>query len=225
MSEPGQAGVAEVLVQFRHRPRLDFAAEPIAQTEVRPAAELLDEAANVREVVGIVGVAHDDELAAGLVEAAPQGVAVTFEMVRDDPRPRRLGDLDAVVGRAVIDDHHFAFDAQIVDRANRFLHADADGFLFVQAGHHHGQFHRPRHQAGALYAGGVFSGGEQHGCSGIATCNDRTGSTGNSDSRFGEILRQASIPKPRRLTNWQGRLTSHRLTHPLWPDLNRRWNN
>src|SRR5262249_29844440 len=63
VGQPGESGVAEVLVEWRHGAGLDLAAEPIAETEVGAIAKLVDEPAEVGEVVRVVRVAHDDVLA------------------------------------------------------------------------------------------------------------------------------------------------------------------
>ncbi len=59
----GQHRVADVAVQPGHRARVDVV-HPVAHDEVGAVLELLDEARDLAEVVGQVGVAHDDVLAA-----------------------------------------------------------------------------------------------------------------------------------------------------------------
>jgi hypothetical protein len=51
-------------VQRRHRVRLDAAAEAVPHDEVIALAQLLDERVKRGEVVAVIRVTHDDELAA-----------------------------------------------------------------------------------------------------------------------------------------------------------------
>ena len=98
--------------------------------------------------------------AADLIVGSPQGVAIAYEMMTDHAGSCRLGDFDALIGGAVVDDHDLAFNPELVDRIDGFPHAGANGALLVQTGHHDGEFHLTRHQAGALVAGGIFGGRE-----------------------------------------------------------------
>ena len=71
----GEQRVADVLVQPGHRTGLDVV-HPVAHHELGTVVELSDEAGDLGEVVGEVGVAHDDVLAAGGSEAREVGGAV-----------------------------------------------------------------------------------------------------------------------------------------------------
>ena len=56
---PVSDGVADVAVQPRHRARLDVV-HAVADDELGAGVELRDEARDLAEVVGQVGVGHDD---------------------------------------------------------------------------------------------------------------------------------------------------------------------
>ena len=92
---------------------------PIAHDQICTRTQLFDEALEIGEIVAIVGIAHDDETAPGLDKAASQSVAVTFERVINDSGTGIGGNLNALVGRAIIDNDHFARDAEFAHRPNR----------------------------------------------------------------------------------------------------------
>ncbi len=102
----GKHRVADVAVLPRHRPRLDAALEAVAHNEVVALTQLRQEAVEVGEVVGIVGVAHHHVAAAGRLNAAEQRRAVALALHVHDPRAEGTGDLLAAVGRTVVHDHH-----------------------------------------------------------------------------------------------------------------------
>src|SRR5262249_11789446 len=104
-------GIADVLVQPGHRARTDAARKAVAHYQVIADVELLDERLQAAEVVGIVGVAHDDVLAAGRRDAALQGGAVALPLDADDAGAVFLGDLARAVGTAVVGHDHLGPDA------------------------------------------------------------------------------------------------------------------
>ena len=69
-ADRGQHGVTEIAVQWRHGSRLDAAAEPVAHDEIMAIAELLQKGHQLGKVIAIVGVTHDDVLAASSADAA-----------------------------------------------------------------------------------------------------------------------------------------------------------
>ena len=76
--DAGQHRVPEIFVQRRHGVGLDAAFETIAHHELVAVAQFLEKGTEVREIVTVVGVAHDDVLAAGRLDAALKRAAVTF---------------------------------------------------------------------------------------------------------------------------------------------------
>ena len=62
-SDPRESGIPQVSILPRHRTRLDTAEKPIAHHEVTTSAKLLHERRQVREIIAVVGVTHDDETA------------------------------------------------------------------------------------------------------------------------------------------------------------------
>ena len=81
-------------------------------TRSAPVVELLDEARDLVEVVGEVGVGHDDVLAPGGGEAGQVGAAVAAARLVHDPRAGRARQLGAVVLGVVVGDDDLAGDAR-----------------------------------------------------------------------------------------------------------------
>jgi hypothetical protein len=87
-----QDGVANPAVGPRHGAGLDSAHEAVAHDEVAAVAQLFDQRRNRREVVAVVGVAHDHEAAARRVDAADQRAAVALPRDLDHARAQLSGD-------------------------------------------------------------------------------------------------------------------------------------
>ena len=95
----------DVAVQPRHRlaGRRTRAREPRTRSAsfARTGA---NEIGDSSQVIGVVGVGHDDDVAGRALEAAEQGGAVAADRSVDDARAGRRGDLRGSVGRPVVDD-------------------------------------------------------------------------------------------------------------------------
>ena len=88
VQDAGEHRVADVAVQPRHRARVDVV-HPVAHDELGARVELLDEARDLVEVVGQVGVGHDDVVAARGGEAGQVGAAVAAARLVHDARAGR----------------------------------------------------------------------------------------------------------------------------------------
>ena len=77
-AEEAQHRVAEIAVQRRHGAGLDAAGEAIAHHQLGAVAQPRHERVERGEIVGVVGVAHDDEAAARRGDAAEQRCAVAL---------------------------------------------------------------------------------------------------------------------------------------------------
>ena len=102
--------VADVAVQPRHRAGLD-PVHAVAHDEVGAGLELGQEARDLAEVVGQVGVRHQDVAALGGAEAGHVGVAVAAAALVDDAGAGGDRDRGAVVVGVVVGDDHLAVDA------------------------------------------------------------------------------------------------------------------
>ena len=65
-------------MKCRHRVGRNTAFETISHHEVVTCAQLFEKRAEICEVIAVVGVAHDDVLAACGFNAGKKGVAITF---------------------------------------------------------------------------------------------------------------------------------------------------
>src|SRR3954462_14123836 len=75
VQDPGRHRCPEVLVQRRHCPWLDVAAETRAHHELRTRVELSDERRELTKVVSAVAITHQDELSANVWERILIGTA------------------------------------------------------------------------------------------------------------------------------------------------------
>ena len=90
VEQAGEDRVADVAVQPRHRARLDVV-HAVADHQLGALFELRDEARDLVEVVGQVGVGHHDVAAARGGEAGEVGAAVAAPALVHDARAGALG--------------------------------------------------------------------------------------------------------------------------------------
>ncbi len=145
-----QHGIADVAVQPWHRAGLDVV-HAVAHDQLGACLQLRDEARDLAEVVGEIGVGHHDVLAPSGGEARQIGASVAASGLEDDPCAGRLRDLGTAILRVVVDHEHLAVESACLQRGARVADALLDVLLLVQAGDHHG------HQgngSGSLYIRG-----------------------------------------------------------------------
>src|SRR4029450_1834349 len=95
--------------------------ESAALDEIVSFAELLEEPADLEEVVGVVGVAHDHIPAARRGDTPDQRVAIAFGRHADDPDAGVPGALARPVGRAVVGDDDLAIDPVLAEGTLSFI--------------------------------------------------------------------------------------------------------
>ena len=95
----------------------------LPMTMSAPFSQLLHEARDLVEVIGEVGVGHDDVVASRGGEAGHVGAAVAALGLVDDDRARGGGETRAVVLGIVVGDDHLAGEAALVERLARSAHA------------------------------------------------------------------------------------------------------
>ena len=125
LADGGEDGVAEVTVEGRHGSGLDGAGEAVAHDEVVAFVEAGEEAGEMLEVVGGVGVGHEDVFAAGGFDACNEGCSVAAGGDVDYAGSFGGGDSLRAVGAAVVGYYYFAGDVVVADRVHRL--ADAEG--------------------------------------------------------------------------------------------------
>jgi hypothetical protein len=115
IEEGRQCRVADVLVECRHRARFDVAREATPQNEVGVVfGEPVEQFGEFSEIVGRVGVAHDDVLAAGTLERVAVSVAVAPTVRCEDRRAVLSSYVRCGVSGAITDDD-FRGDAEFTD--------------------------------------------------------------------------------------------------------------
>jgi hypothetical protein len=111
-------------------------------------AQLGDERVEVPEVVGVVGVADDDESAPSRLDTARDRRPVTTTVDLHDASAGGFGELRGAVVGAVVRDQHLATDAGSIEPAEGRGDARLDGLGLVQARHEHRDLEHcppPRH--------------------------------------------------------------------------------
>ena len=145
VEQAGQDRISDVAVQPRHGSLVDFR-EAVADHHVGALLERLQEARDLGEIVGVVGVTHEDVGAARGSEAGQVGGAVALARLVHDTRAGALGQLGRAVRRAVVGDHDLAGDAGLAHGPHRLADDDLDRIGLVEAGDHDRQGQRrPRH--------------------------------------------------------------------------------
>src|SRR5688572_16907418 len=103
-----QDRIADIAVQPRHGAGRYAAGKPVAHDEVGAAAKSRDESIELRKIVAVVAIAHDDEAPLGGGDASRESRAIAALADRDDPSTIGRGNLLRAVVRAVIGDEHLA---------------------------------------------------------------------------------------------------------------------
>ena len=88
-SNPGENGIPEIAVQWRHRARQNSALEPVSHHQVISFAQLSDERIQLREIVTVIRIAHQNESSARGCDASVQRAPVTARLDRNDSRSKR----------------------------------------------------------------------------------------------------------------------------------------
>lgn len=83
-SDPSQYRISEIAVEERHGPEKNRTAKPVAHYQIISLAQLANELAELREVIAIVRINHNDELAACCGDSPMQGCSVATLPDRDN---------------------------------------------------------------------------------------------------------------------------------------------
>ena len=141
-AEAGEDGVPEPAMERRHGALFDHALEARAHDEVRARLESLHKVRHGAEVVGEVGVAHDDVCPARGREPAGEGRAIAGCGNGNHARPGRFRERLRAVRRAVVRDDDLALEARLRERGERLGDAARDCLGLVQTGHDDGNGER-----------------------------------------------------------------------------------
>src|SRR5690606_30345551 len=117
-------------------------------------AQLFHEGVEVREIVAVVGIAHDDVSAARRSNATGKRRAVALLGDVDDAGAGPFRNLLTAVGRAVVGDEHFARYAGAREKVACLADAYGQRLRLVETRHEDGQFEvRSRHESPPARAG------------------------------------------------------------------------
>ena len=130
-------------MKSRHCSGFDATSKPVSHNEVGSAPKRLDERPEIGEVVTVVGIAHDDELALGIGDASSESSAITTNRNIDDTRAFGTGNVLRTVCTAVVGDHNLAVDTQTCDRGLGFTDTHRKRFCLVEAWENDSEFHEP----------------------------------------------------------------------------------
>jgi hypothetical protein len=138
--DPGQDGITQVSMEWRHGIGSNPSLKAIPHDQVVPSPQLFDKGAQVRKVVAVVGVPHDDVLATRRFNTAHERASITFFGHMNHARVQISGDFWRTIAAAVICDNYFAVDAELLESVFRLLYTGRQGLSLVKTGHHNGQF-------------------------------------------------------------------------------------
>jgi hypothetical protein len=120
-------------MQPRHCAGLDAAVSPRTHHQVVARAELIDELAQVGQVVRFVGIGHYDEAPASLLDPVSQCVSIASIGFSDDSRAGAPRDLRRAITGSIVDYHYFAGDPQTLHSFQSLDDTGAYGIRFIQA--------------------------------------------------------------------------------------------
>src|SRR6266849_6418787 len=118
--------LAASFVEPGHGAGLDSSLKPVAQYQVGPFAPLSDKARHLREIVAVVGIAHDDELAFGFFDSLLQGIAVASGRNMYNAGTEVLRDFYRAIGRAIVGNYNFTAKSHFPKRRQCLVHANTD---------------------------------------------------------------------------------------------------
>ena len=118
-----------------HRPRINSALESISHHEVGAVPQLIEVFVEAREIIAVVGVAHDDVAAASRFNPPEQRRAITASGDAHDPRAVAAGDFPRPIGAAVVRDQDLSGQLFPSEERLGLGNARPDGFSLIEARH------------------------------------------------------------------------------------------
>jgi hypothetical protein len=95
----------------------------------------------VKEIVAVVGIAHNDVVATRCGDAPHQGISITLSFDVNDARAESFRDLDRPIGAPIVSNDDFPGDVGSLDGLLCFLNARAHSLRFIQTRHYYGELH------------------------------------------------------------------------------------
>ena len=116
-------------------PPAQFRPGPISHHKVGAAAQLIEILIEVREIIAVVGIAHDDVAAVRSFDPSEQRRAITGDSDVHDPRAMARGDFPRPIGAAVVRDQNLSGHVFPSEERLGLGNARSDGFSLIEAGH------------------------------------------------------------------------------------------
>src|SRR5262249_31286375 len=141
--QPGEHRISPPAMKKRHSAGGDVAApqwQAAPLNEVEPLPHLFEELGRFPEVVAVVGIAHDYELAFGCGDAAHQGASITLFFDGNHASPHGFRYRLRSVGAAIVGDYYLADGVAASQGRIGFLNARLQSVGLVQARYHDRQF-------------------------------------------------------------------------------------
>ena len=91
-----------------HGAIFDLALEAVAYDKLKSLTPLVDEPRYFREIMAAISVTEDDECATGLLDSFAQRTSVSLDARMYNACAMQLGNVDGVIGGAIVRDHHLA---------------------------------------------------------------------------------------------------------------------
>jgi hypothetical protein len=132
-----QYWIPKVAMERRHGTWRYPTPKSITHHEIRTSTESFKERRESREVVAVVGIAHDDVPAAGSQDPTEQSVAVSTLGYGDHASASALRYKLTTIRAAVISNDDFSVNVVLCQERDSLPDARTDGLGFIQAGHEH----------------------------------------------------------------------------------------
>src|SRR5207249_9804858 len=118
--------------------RFDFSFEAIAHHNFITFAPFCAKARHLREIIAVIGIAHDDELSARLFNSLAQCMTVAPQLGMNNSGAVLLGGFDRTLRGSIIRDDDFALNACFFEGSNGLVDAKCDGLRLVETRNNYG---------------------------------------------------------------------------------------
>src|SRR5439155_26407855 len=126
VQDRGQSGIAKKFVGHRHGARLNVTREAISHHELGTRAPLLNKLWNLGEVITVVRITHDDELAPSFIDSLSERIPVSPDSGMNHPGSALTRDFDGTVRCSVIGDNYFPANSVLAKSRKGLVYAQSD---------------------------------------------------------------------------------------------------
>jgi hypothetical protein len=128
-------------VRKRHSAGSDAATKAIPHNQIETGAELFDERHQRQEVITVIGIAHDNELASSRLDASRESGSVASDRNANEPSPELLNEFGRAVGAAIIGDDNFTYNLMSTKELLGLPDTDSNRPYLVEAWHENGELY------------------------------------------------------------------------------------